>query len=382
MLFSLEWNDSQTLVVRIVELENSAQIVGGNKLEKNRDLLIFKGYLYKLERSTNEKTIWRCIENNSKKCPGRVHVEKGEVTKESNREHNHRPDRSKIEAKQAIENMKKIAKEIELSSQVVLSTMSKEVTESVASKLSGISSMKKTIQRIRQKEIMAPTNPRTLDELVIPAEYKTIIYSKPFLLYDSNDEKSGKPRILIYSTEENLNLITNCNNWYADGTFSSAPTIFYQLYTIHGIQYSNVLPFLFALLPNKTEETYVRLFEIILNLKLELKPKTFMLDFELSTINAIKKVFPNTSLHGCFFHYSQALWRHIQDSGLAIKYREESNFALNIKKLNALSFVPPHLVINAYEAILETEFYIENETLLSDFLDYFESTWIGKLCRN
>ncbi|KAF0752026.1 MULE domain-containing protein, partial [Aphis craccivora] len=228
-----------------------------------------------------------------KKCPGRVHVEKGEVTKESKREHNHRPDRSKIEAKQAIENMKKIAKETELSSQVVLSTMSKEVTESVASKLPGISSMKKTIQRIRQKEIMAPANPRTLDELVIPAEYKTTIYGKPFLLYDSKNEKSGKPRILIYSTEENLNLMTNCNNWYAD-----------------------------------------------------------------------------------------ALWRHIQDSGLAIKYREESNFALNIKKLNALSFVPPHLVINAYEAILETEFYIENETLLSDFLDYFESTWIGKLCRN
>ncbi|CAI6343263.1 unnamed protein product [Macrosiphum euphorbiae] len=93
---------------------------------------------------------------------------------------------------------------------------------------------------------MAPANPRTLDELVIPAEYKTTIDGKPFLLYDSNDEKSGKPRILIYSIEENLNLMTNCNNWYADGTFSSAPSIFYQLYTIHGIQYSNVLPFLFT----------------------------------------------------------------------------------------------------------------------------------------
>lgn len=41
--------------------------------------------------------------------------------------------------------------------------------------------MKKTIQRIRQEEIRAPANPRTLDELVIPAEYKTID-GKPFLL--------------------------------------------------------------------------------------------------------------------------------------------------------------------------------------------------------
>lgn len=94
--------------------------------------------------------------------------------------------------------------------------------------------------------------------------------------------------------------MTNYNNWYTDDTFSSVPSIFYQLYTIYGIQYSNVLPFLFALLSNKTKETYVRLIEIILNLKLELKPTTFMLDFELSTKSAIKKVFPNTSLHGCF----------------------------------------------------------------------------------
>jgi len=109
------------------------------------------------------------------------------------------------------------------------------------------------------------------------------------LLYNSNDEKPGKPRILIFSTEENLNLMTNCNNWCADGIFSSAPSIFYQIHTINGIQYSNVLPFLFALLPKKTEETYVRLFEITINLKLELKPTTFMLDFELSSTNAKKR---------------------------------------------------------------------------------------------
>jgi len=97
------------------------------KSEKDRYLLILKGYLYKLERTTNEKTIWHCIENYSKKCPGHVHVEKGEVKKESKREQNYQPDRSKIEAKQAIESMKKIVKETELSSQVVLNTVSIEV---------------------------------------------------------------------------------------------------------------------------------------------------------------------------------------------------------------------------------------------------------------
>jgi len=32
MILNLEWNDSQTLVVHVVELKNSTQIDGGNKL--------------------------------------------------------------------------------------------------------------------------------------------------------------------------------------------------------------------------------------------------------------------------------------------------------------------------------------------------------------
>lgn len=35
MLFSLEWNDSQILVVRILELKIHPQIDGGNKLLAN-----------------------------------------------------------------------------------------------------------------------------------------------------------------------------------------------------------------------------------------------------------------------------------------------------------------------------------------------------------
>ncbi|XP_016660429.1 uncharacterized protein LOC107883932 isoform X2 [Acyrthosiphon pisum] len=46
---------------------------------------------------------------------------------------------------------------------------------------------------------------------------------------------------------------------------------------------------------------------------------------------------------------------------------------------SVLAYVPPDNVINAYEEILETQFYVENEDLLMSFLDYFEDNWVGKI---
>jgi hypothetical protein len=43
-----------------------------------------------------------------------------------------------------------------------------------------------------------------------------------------------------------------------------------------------------------------------------------------------------------------------------------------------LAYVPPDNVINAYEVILEIQFYVKNEELLIPFLDYFEENWVGK----
>jgi hypothetical protein len=177
-------------------------------------------------------------------------------------------------------------------------------------------------------------------------------------------------------------MIVDCEHLYADGTFSSSPGIFYQLYTIHSVQYSNVLPSVYALLPNKTEEIYIRLFKKIVELKPELNPLSIMLDYEQAAINAVKKVFPQTTINGCFFHFCQSVRRHIQDTGLSVKYRENPKFALNIKMLNALAYVPPESVIIVFEDLIESDFYKENELILTPLLDYFEDAWIGRIGRN
>ncbi|KAJ1204996.1 hypothetical protein NDU88_000431, partial [Pleurodeles waltl] len=66
-----------------------------------------------------------------------------------------------------------------------------------------------------------------------------------------------------------------------------------------------------------------------------------ILDFELSMINTILKIYPQTQIQGCFFHFSQAYWRRIQKSSLSREYFSDCILQFELKKLTALCFVPP-----------------------------------------
>jgi len=45
--------------------------------------------------------------------------------------------------------------------------------------------------------------------------------------------------------------------------------------------------------------------------------------------------------------------------------------------LVALAFMPTSDVIEKYEEIISTQFFVTNKSLLEPFLTYFERTWIG-----
>ena len=150
------------------------------------------------------------------------------------------------------------------------------------------------------------------------------------------------------------------------------------MYTIHAVKYDNVVPTIFALLPDKSEATYIRLFESLKQLQAELNPLSIMTDFEKASINAFSNVFPNAELHGCYFHFTQCIWRRIQGiPELLRKYTEDTSFALQVRQLAALSFVPIPDVIEAFEALQDSVFFIQNECT-HPLLNYIEETWIGK----
>ena len=90
---------------------------------------------------------------------------------------------------------------------------------------------------------------------------------RDFLIHDSGP---GKDKILIFGTEENKNILRIASIWMADGTFKTVPSLFAQLYTIHGLaggvypfRDGHLLPCIYVLLPGKSSFYYRRIWKII-----------------------------------------------------------------------------------------------------------------------
>ena len=267
--------------------------------QKNKKLLKLNGFLYQKEKYHNDVEYWRCVNT---QCKGRINLKAEEIIKGPSN-HNHVPNINKIEAKIIVENIKNRALLTQDNPSVIVADTSSSVAPVVFSALPQISYLKRTVQRTRQKNNLAPLNPQNLEQLhQLPDEYKLTSNGKPFLMFDSFDLfGSTNDRIIIYCTPDSLNLMSESDHWFADGTFKSSPLIFTQIYTIHVLKEDICIPTLYALLPDKKTTTYIRLFEKLKENKPTLNPKSILTDFEHASINAFKQVFPNIENRGCFF---------------------------------------------------------------------------------
>lgn len=345
------------------------------KSNKNKNLLLYGGFLHREDRKQNNTIYWRCVESS---CKGRIITINGEIKSQpKENSHNHVPDPCKIQCKMAVNKIKEAAVHTQNTPHDIISTV--QIVPGVAGAIPSVHHLKHTIRRVRTRNQCAPPIPKTVSDLKIADEYTKTIKGEQFLIFDSG---ASQDRILIFSTENNLKLMDQSTNWLVDGTFKTVPSLFYQLFTIHVlIQQGDqtVSPTIYALLTDKSQSTYTRFLKYLLEIKPSLNPTSVIMDFEHASINAFKIVFPHAEQQGCFFHFSKCMWRQIQNVGLVENYINNANFALHIRMLAALAYVPPDNVINAYEEILETQFYVENEDLVMPFLDYFEDNWVGKI---
>lgn len=68
--------------------------------------------------------------------------------------------------------------------------------------------------------------------------------------------------------------------------------------------------------------------------------------------------------------------------GLKVRYANEPIFALNLRELIALAFVPANDIPDAFSQLCDTAFWQANDDdedspKLEEILNYFESTYIG-----
>ena len=103
------------------------------------------------------------------------------------------------------------------------------------------------------------------------------------------------------------------------------------------------------------------------------------MDFEQALISAVETELPTTSIQGCYFHFNQSLWRHIQDLGLARGYRHDERLQQLLRKVMSLGFLPTALVRNNFQLLRharQTRRLIRRYAALHDFFDYVHSTYI------
>ena len=152
-------------------------------------------------------------------------------------------------------------------------------------------------------------------------------------------------------------------HWFLDGTFDTVPLIYSQLFTIHALTMGTVIVCGFALLPNKTQPTYVRLFQELHN------SLTVLIDFEVAVKNALEVVFPGVDVKGCYFHSTPNIQVHV-------RYQQDAAFTLEVQMIAALAFVPGNDV-NQYFNTLS----VHIDQSLQIILGYFEDNYSGTVRR-
>lgn len=65
-----------------------------------------------------------------------------------------------------------------------------------------------------------------------------------------------------------------------------------------------------------------------------------MADFETGLWQALRLVYPGIDIKGCVFHFTQAIWRRIQEEGLSTAYRENDSLHRYLRQLMSLPFLP------------------------------------------
>lgn len=116
-----------------------------------------------------------------------------------------------------------------------------------------------------------------------------------------------------------------------------------------------MVPCIYVLLPCKEASSYELIFKLIKTCaakqNLCFNPNTFQIDFENAVIKAIHKEFPNSNIKGCYFHYTQAIYRKVKSNSLT-----GPSYKGNVKKIIRLMMALPlinlmdigHAVVKLY----------------------------------
>ena len=161
-------------------------------------------------------------------------------------------------------------------------------------------------------------------------KYKTTKNNIPFLkkilnYFETENHNTGKIKeykAIIWASDINIAHAKKSNHFYIDSTFIR-PIGFHQLLVVlyKDILTSKNYPLSYVIMNNKTEKLYREIFnylESIININNReiINNITITIDFELAELNAIKNIYPNIRLIGCWFHFKKNIVKNAKKKGL------------------------------------------------------------------
>lgn len=291
---------------------NKLQLI---KTNKNKEMLCLNGYFYYLEMKRQKGTFnWTCSRRIPDKCSSRIitAMENNEhVLIRYPKKHTHEPIASAVEICRTNTFVKYAAINKPLNPSQIVQQSVVITNQKCRDYLPSKYAQKRKIGYTRN-EMGVFREPQAIDEI----DYPLNLYVLDNELFILAEEKVGDEYMVIFGTKSSIQLLQQSDCWLVDGTFDVVPTIMRQLFSVHGRIEREVVPLLFCLMSKKSAVLYEAFFKRVIQIALEygvfFKPNRIISDFEVGLVSAARKCFPDSQIRGCFFHFSQILWRRIQ----------------------------------------------------------------------
>ncbi|CAF1246239.1 unnamed protein product [Adineta ricciae] len=346
------------------------------KSNKGHRQLVRNGYIYKLNRQTSTKMYWICKHQG---CTATVHIDKTDNYLQSNGEHNHLIESEELEVQRFRIGLKdRVINETAPIPKIFDEEIAKaRFSSNALANVPMFRDIQPGLNQARRK--LTPSLPGSIS-FDIPDSYRSTACGEKFLVCDTLVGR--KKRLLIFASPKQLELLFNSSILFMDGTFSSTPPHFDQVFIMHVLKFESSLPCCFGLLPDRKKSTYQQLFQELKGVAVSMnriwKPERIITDFEPSLISAIPAEFPDAIHQGCFFHHNQALYQRIQSLGLATAYAEDDEIRSFCRKLMALPMLPLDVVETSFYQLRTALNNRQKEELRQLFL-YYNDYWMNKV---
>ena len=232
---------------------------------------------------------------------------------------------------------------------------------------------KEVMQAVRRSDL--PLDPKQLSDLEIPETWSSTSSGQPFLIYDNGADAGS--RVIIFASPDQLRELARADMWFMDGNFAMSPRLFSQLYVIRVPIGQAYVSTVYALLQHKNQQCYQELLQALLDKCNEVllfpDPHTIVVDFETAVINSIHTVLgSNVRVQGCYYHFTQATWRKVQELGLVALYNSDGDFKKFVRMMDAVPLLPLDKV---HEGLSHLRDICPQEA--ERLLDYFDSTYVS-----